>query len=118
MIQVAQTFSSCMLKMTTPFFYPLMDRKRLEAHDYWASTEIHTSKEVRNCEIDVVKLPPNCLEKYLEALDIVTKSRLMEYLSQIHAVLPEELCISCWVNIARQSKKLQFSLLKEVHCCH
>ena len=110
MIQVAQTFSSCMLKMTTLFFDPLMERKRLEAHDYWTSTEIHTLKEARKCEIDVVKLPLKCQENYLQALDIVTKSRLMEYLSQ--------LCWSCWVNIARQSKKLQSSLLKEVHCCH
>ena len=91
MLQVAQTFSSCMPEMTTPFFDPLMERKRLEAHDYGASTEIQTLRKFDNVHlIDFVKLPLKSKENYLDALDIVTKSKLIEYLRQFYIVLPAD----------------------------
>ena len=59
MLQVAQTFSSCMPEMTTAFFDPLMERKRLEAHEYGASTDVQTLRRFNNVHlIDFVKLPP------------------------------------------------------------
>ena len=104
MLRVAQTFSSCMPEVTTAFFDPLMERKRLEAHEYGASTDVQTFRRFNNVHlIDFVKLPLKSKENYLHALDIVTKSKLMEYLHQFHyycqlttlgSFIQEKLCMS------------------------
>ena len=91
MSQISQTYSSCMPEMTTPFFDPLMERKRLEAHDYGASADIQQLRKIENVHlIDFVKLPLKSKDNYLQALDIVVKSRLKDYLKHFHVLLPAD----------------------------
>ena len=48
MSKLAHTFASCMPELTTEFFDPLMERERLEAHDYCASADVRHLRKFDN----------------------------------------------------------------------
>lgn len=48
MMKLSCTFATCLPEMTTSFFGPLLERKRLESHDYGASTDVDSMKKFKN----------------------------------------------------------------------
>ena len=89
MSKLAHTFASCMPELTTEFFDPLMERERLEAHDYCASADVRHLRKFDNVYlIDFLKLPLKSTENYETALGVVTNSKLKEYCSQFLVLMP------------------------------
>ena len=89
MTNLANTFASCMPEITAEFFDPLMERERLEAHDYCASSDVRHLRKFENVNlIDFLKLPLKNTINYKTALDIVCKSKLKEYCSEFVVLMP------------------------------
>lgn len=83
------TYASCMPELTTAFFDPLIERGRLEAHDYCASPDVQNLRRFENVHlIDFLKLPLKSRENYQFALDVATGSKLKEYCSQFVVLMP------------------------------
>ena len=89
MSKLGNTFSTCMPELTAEFFDPLMERERLEAHDYCASADVRHLRKFDNVYlIDFLKLPLKSTKNYQTALDIVCDSKLKEYCSQFVVLMP------------------------------
>ena len=89
MSTLANTFASCMPEITTEFFDPLMERERLEAHDYCASADVRHLRKFDNVHlIDFLKLPLKSTTNYQTALDVVCESKLKEYCSKFVVLMP------------------------------
>ena len=89
MSTLGHTFASYMPEFTTAFFDPLMERERLEAHDYCASADVRHLRKFENVHlIDFLKLPLKSKENYKVALDVVNSSKLKEYCSKFVVLLP------------------------------
>ena len=57
MSTLGHTFASYMPEFTTAFFDPLMERERLEAHDYCSSADVRHLRKFENVRlIDFLKL--------------------------------------------------------------
>jgi hypothetical protein len=48
MTKLSCTFATCLPELTTSFFDPLLERKRLESHDYGASTDVSSMRKFKN----------------------------------------------------------------------
>jgi hypothetical protein len=58
MTSLVNTFATCTPELTAKFFDPLMERERLEAHDYCASADVRHLRKFDNVYlIDFLKLP-------------------------------------------------------------
>ena len=89
MSKLAHTFVSSMPELTSEFFDPLMERERLEAHDYCASADVRHLRKFENVYlIDFLKLPLKSTENYETALGVVLDSKLKEYCSQFLVLMP------------------------------
>ena len=89
MSTLCYTFASCMPELTTAFFDPLIERERLEAHDYCASPDVRHLRKFENVHlIDFLKLPLKSRENYEFALDVASSSKLKEYCSQFVVLMP------------------------------
>ena len=108
MSKLAHTFASCMPELTTEFFDPLMERERLEAHDYCASADVRHLRKFDNVYlIDFLKLPLISTENYETALSVVTNSKLKEYCSQFLVLMPGDYPSQF------HPRKIIFNLLKQ-----
>lgn len=89
MSTLGYTFASCMPELTTEFFYPLIERERLEAHDYCAFSDVRHLRKFENVYlIDFLKLPLKSRENYEFALDVACDSKLKEYCSKFVVLMP------------------------------
>ena len=89
MTNLANTFATSMPELTAEFFDPLMERERLEAHDYCASADVRHLRKFDNVYlIDFLKLTLKSKQDYQAALDTVCKSKLKEYCSQFIVMFP------------------------------
>ena len=57
MTNLVNTFATCTPELTAEFFDPLMERERLEAHDYCASADVRHLRKFDVYLIDFLKLP-------------------------------------------------------------
>jgi hypothetical protein len=89
MTSLVNTFATCTPELTAEFFDPLMERERLEAHDYCASADVRHLRKFDNVYlIDFLKLPLKSTKNYQTALDVVCSSKLKEYCSQFVVIFP------------------------------
>ena len=69
MMKLSCTFATCLPELTTYFFNPLLQRKRLETHDYGASTDVSNMRKFKIVYlIDFFKHPLKSKNDYMEAL--------------------------------------------------
>ena len=90
MTKLSCTFATCFPELTTAFFDPLLERKRLESHDYGASTDVTNMRKFRNVYlVDFFMHSLKSKHDYMEALERVLKlDKLKEYLSKFVVVFP------------------------------
>ena len=89
MQKLSCTFVSTLPELSVLFFDPLMERQRLEAHDYHASTAVRSMRSFNGVHLlDFVKLPLKSRENYETALGLVLQSHLKEYLSKYVVLMP------------------------------
>lgn len=91
MVKLSYTFASCSLELTTSFFDPLLECKRLESHDYCASTEVGSMRKFKKCVylVDFFKHPLKSQDNYMEALQrVLMVNKLKEYLSKFVVIFP------------------------------
>lgn len=89
--KLSQSYVSTVPELSALFFDPLMERQRLEAHDYHAATTVRSMRSF--CDVHLlhfVKLPLKSRENYETALDLVLQSHLNEYLSKFVVLLPRD----------------------------
>ena len=87
--KLSQSYVSTLPELSALFFDPLMERQRLEAHDYHAATTVRSMQSFCDVHLlDFVKLPLKSRENYETALDLVLQSHLKEYLSKFVVLLP------------------------------
>ena len=66
MTKLSCTFATCFPELTTSFFDPLLERKRLETHDYGASTDVSSLRKFKNVYlIDFFKHPLKSKNDYM-----------------------------------------------------
>ena len=90
MVKLSHTFASCFPELTTSFFDPLLERKRLESHDYCASAEVTSMRKFKNVYlVDFFEHPLKSKDNYMEALHrVLSLSKLEEYLSKFAVLFP------------------------------
>ena len=87
--KLSSTFVSTLPELGVLFFDPLMERQRLEAHDYNASATVRSMRSFGDVHLlDFVKLPLKSRENYETAIGTVLQSNLKEYLSRFVVLLP------------------------------
>ena len=88
MTKLSCAFATCFPELTASFFDPLLERKRLESHDYGASTDVNNMRKFRNVYlVDFFMHPLKSKNDYMEALERVLKlDKLKEYLSKFVVV--------------------------------
>ena len=87
--KMSHSFVSTLPELAVLFFDPLMERHRLEAHDYHAATTVRSMRSFSDVHLlDFVKLPLKCRENYETALGLVLQSHLKEYLSKFIVLFP------------------------------
>ena len=75
--KMSHSFVSTLPELAVLFFDPVMERHRLEAHDYHAATTVRSMQSFSDVHIlDFVKLPLKCRENYETALGLVLQSHL------------------------------------------
>ena len=68
--KLSQSYVSTLPELSALFFDPLMERQRLEAHDYHAVTTVRSMRSFCDVHLlDFVKLPLKSRENYETALD-------------------------------------------------
>ena len=83
------TFVSTIPELSVLFFDPLMERQRLEAHDYHASKAVRSMRSFDGVHLlDFVKLPLKSRGNYETALGLVLQSHLKEYFSKFVVLMP------------------------------
>lgn len=86
---MSHSFVSTLPELSFLFFDPLMERHRLEAHDYYAATTVRSIRSFGDVHLlDFVKLPLKSVENYETALGLVLQSHLKEYLSKFIVLFP------------------------------
>ena len=90
MMKLSCTFATCLPEMTTAFFDPLLERKRLESHDYGASTDVGSMREFKNVYlIDFFMHALKSKDDYMEALNrVLNLDKMKEYLSKFVVLFP------------------------------
>ncbi|KAL9983834.1 hypothetical protein ACROYT_G006074 [Oculina patagonica] len=89
MQKLSCSFVSTLPELSVLFFDPLMERQRLEAHNYHASTVVRSMRSFDDVYLlDFVKLPLKSRENYETSLGLVLQSHLKEYLSKFVVLLP------------------------------
>ena len=87
--KLSSTFVSTLPELGVLFFDPLMERHRLEAHDYHVSATVRSMQSFSDVHLlDFVKLPLKSRENYEAAISLVLQSHLKEYLSRFVVLLP------------------------------
>lgn len=86
---MSHSFVSTLPEFAVLFFDPLMERHRLEAHNYHAATTVRSMRSFSDVHLlDFVKLPLKCKENYETALGLLLQSHLKEYLSKFIVLFP------------------------------
>ena len=86
---MSYSFVSTFPELSVLFFDPLMERCRLEAHDYHAATTVRSMRSFSDVHLlDFVKLPLKSVENYETALGLVLQSHLKEYISKFIVLFP------------------------------
>jgi hypothetical protein len=80
MTNLVNTFATCTPELTAEFFDPLVERERLEAHDYCASADVRHLPKFDVYLIDFLKLLLKSTKNYQKLS--VFSSKLKEYCSQ------------------------------------
>ena len=84
MTKLSCTFATCSPELTTSFFDPLLERKRLESHDYGASIDVSSMRKFKNVFLfDFFMHALKSKDDYMEALKRVLQlDKFKEYLSK------------------------------------
>ena len=90
MTKLSCTFATCLPELTTSFFDPLLERKRLESHDYGASTDVSSMRKFKNVYlVDFFMQALKLKNDYMEALNrVLNLDKLKEYLSKFVVLFP------------------------------
>ena len=85
------SFASTVPELTVHFFDPVMERQRLESHDYQAAAAVRDMRGFHDVYLlDFKKLPLKSKSNYESALSVVLNSSLSNYLTKYIVVLPAD----------------------------